>query len=134
MSTIFLLSVFLTKTVLVAAIAPTMDDLWEELASFEFVRSFPQGDAALLEVNAGTKVVVVNDTWYLFGRQDSQPSGPCAQVISINVRASLDFGATWSTPTPVAVPDLISTCIYADGTAFLDQDAMTWHYLVQVVH
>ena len=72
---------------------------------------------------------------YLFGRHDSGATPNCSSgMISINVRASVDQGRTWTNPHPVAVPDAAEgTCIYADGAAFYDSQEGRWHYLCQVL-
>lgn len=111
---------------------PSVDDLWANTASFQHVRSFPANSPQFPKIDAGTRIVALNGTWYLFGRYDTGPVANCTQgVISVNVRSSIDQGASWSTPHPVLTPDLIVSCLYADGTAFFDHDTHTWHYLVQ---
>jgi hypothetical protein len=78
--------------------------------------------------------VVVNSTWYLFGRWDVGATKKCPSgEISINVRASTDSGATWGLPQVIAKPDETTTCIYADGSGYYDTETATWHYLVQVL-
>ena len=111
---------------------PSLDDLWASAAHFAPVASFDVGSAGFARVDAGTRVVVVNATWFLFGRNDEPATPACASgMISINVRASADRGHTWGAPSPLAVPDGVSTCIFADGSAFFDAPAGTWHYLAQ---
>ena len=113
---------------------PSLDDWWAGAAAFVHVRSFPSGgDPAFAGVNAGTRVVARNGSWYLFGRADNGTAvGGCAQgTISINVRASADEGAHWGPPAPLAVPDLLTVCQYADGGVIFDEAAQRWHYLVQ---
>ena len=112
---------------------PTLDDFWAGAANFAPVRKFAQGAPGFSSINAGTRVVARNGTFYLFGRADNgTATGGCAQgTIAINVRASTDEGATWSAPQPVATPDLATVCMYADGGAIFDAAAQRWHYLVQ---
>jgi len=43
---------------------PTLDDFWNGSAFFAAVTAFPLGDPGLLHVDAGTRVVVINQTWY----------------------------------------------------------------------
>eukprot|EP01047_Picozoa_sp_COSAG01_P045956 COSAG01_NODE_4274_length_5190_cov_1.718916_5_plen_697_part_00 len=113
---------------------PTLDDLWHSLASFRLLRSIPVADPGLPGVDAGTRVVELNGTWYLFGRHDTGATQKCPSgEISINVRASRTAGAHWGPPHVIAKPDEVKYCIYADGSAFFDKEAQTWHYLVQVL-
>ena len=86
---------------------PTMDDLWDHgNATFKEILSFPMNDPRLPGVDAGTRVVVVNATWYLFGRHDTGPTPTCSSgMISINVRASVDQGRTWTLPHSIIEPD-----------------------------
>eukprot|EP00040_Diaphanoeca_grandis_P043837 m.269238 g.269238 ORF g.269238 m.269238 type:complete len:470 (-) comp83218_c0_seq1:224-1633(-) len=113
---------------------PTLDDLWNNTATFMPYVSIPVGSAGFAHVDAGTRVVVMGSTWYLFGRFDSGPTANCPQgEISINVRSSTDQGMSWGAPHAVVAPDEKTTCIFADGTAFYDQTANTWHYLSQVL-
>lgn len=75
---------------------PTLDDMWSGKASFKLLRSTPVGAAGFEHVDAGTRVVVINSTWFLFGRWDQGASKKCPNgEISINVRASTD-----QVPTP----------------------------------
>lgn len=123
---------FLLVLTAVASALPTMDDFWGGRATFQHVRKFKQGDPAFPSIDAGTRIVALNGSTYLFGRFDLGASGSCTQgVISVNVRVSVDEGATWSLPHPVAEPDLTTVCMYADGSAFFDAQAGRWHYLVQ---
>ena len=112
---------------------PSLDDLWAGTANFSPVRSLQPGTAAFPSIDAGTRVVARNGTFILFGRADNGTAvGACAQgTIAVNVRTSADEGATWSAPAPVATPDLVSVCQYADGGAFFDDEAQRWHYLSQ---
>ena len=111
---------------------PTLDDLWNNTAHFKPYTSFALNQPGFQHINAGTKIVVVNRTWYLFGRHDSPPTTNCTQgIISINVRKSIDSGKTWSTMKTILQPDQIISCMYADGSAYFDLETMTWHYLVQ---
>ena len=116
-----------------AAAPPTLDDWWAQTANFNRVRSLQPGAAGFASVNAGTRVVARNGTFYLFGRADNGTVvGACTQgTIAVNVRASADEGATWSAPAPLATPDLVSVCLYADGGVAFDEAAQRWHYLVQ---
>jgi hypothetical protein len=111
---------------------PSLDDLWAGTAHFSPVASFDVGSPGFADVDAGTRVVVVNGTWFLFGRADA-PATPACQsgMISINVRASADKGRSWGPPSPLATPDGVGMCIFADGSAFFDAPAGTWHYLSQ---
>jgi hypothetical protein len=111
---------------------PSLDDLWAGTAHFSPVASFDVGSPGFAGVDAGTRVVVVNGTWFLFGRADA-PATPACQsgMISINVRASVDKGRSWGPPSPLATPDGVGMCIFADGSAFFDAPAGTWHYLAQ---
>lgn len=43
---------------------PTLDDLWDLNATFNEIVSFPVNSPALPNVNAGTRIVVVDGTWY----------------------------------------------------------------------
>ena len=71
---------------------------------------------------------------YLFGRWDMGATAKCPSgEISINVRSSIDAGRTWGPAHLFAQPDEVITCIYADGSAFYDASASTWHYLVHVL-
>jgi hypothetical protein len=111
---------------------PSLDDFWAGTAHFAHVRKFAEGNATFPAIDAGTRVTAINGTFYLFGRNDSAPSGSCTQgVISVNVRLSEDKGATWSLPHPIATPDLKNWCMFADGGAFFDAQAGNWHYIVQ---
>ena len=113
---------------------PTMDDLWDNAAHFKQLRSVPLNAQNFQHVDAGTRVVVINETWYLFGRWDLGATKKCPSgEISINVRASTNSGRSWSEPHSIAEPDEVKTCIYADGSAFYDTETSTWHYLVQVL-
>ena len=113
---------------------PTMDDLWDNTAHFNLLRSVPLNAQNFQHVDAGTRVVVINATWYLFGRWDLGATKKCPNgEISINVRASTDSGRSWDEPHSIAEPDAVKTCIYADGSAFYDHETSTWHYLVQVL-
>lgn len=116
--------------ILDAPAPPSLDDWWQGAASFVPVRKF---STDLPHVDAGTRVVVRNGTFYLFGRSDNGTVvGGCSQgTISINVRASTDEGATWSAPVPLATPDLVNVCQYADGGVIFDEATQRWHYLVQ---
>ena len=121
-----------TLSTLSRAQQPTLDDFWAGTAHFDHIRKFPAGDPAFPAIDAGTRVTAVNGTFFLFGRSDSPAQGSCTQgVIAVNVRASIDEGATWSQPHPVATPDLVNWCMFADGGAFFDTEANMWHYLVQ---
>lgn len=114
---------------------PTLDDLWASTAHFAPIVTLPINSANFTEVDAGTRIVVVNSTWYLFGRYDTGPTPTCAQgMIRINVRASTTKGRSWGPASPVATPDGQTTCIFADGSAFYDSATATWHYLVQVLN
>ena len=142
---------------------PTLDDMWSGKASFKLLRSTPVGAPGFEHVDAGTRVVVINSTWYLFGRWDQGATKKCPNgEISINVRASTDQvppslnmemfachslaivaktvssgsvaqGQSWGEPHLIAKPDETKVCIYADGSAIFDQSTETWHYLVQVL-
>lgn len=113
---------------------PSLDELWDSTASFRLLRSIPVGDPGLPDVDAGTRVLELNGTWFLFGRHDTGATKKCPSgEISINVRASSDAGAHWGAPHLIAKPDEIKYCIYADGSAFFDTASQTWHYLVQVL-
>ena len=116
-----------------AASPPSLDDFWGGAANFAPVRSFPPGAPSFASINAGTRVVSVNGTFYLFGRADNGTAvGGCTQgTIAVSVRASADEGATWSAASPLATPDLTTVCQYADGGAFFDAAAQRWQYLVQ---
>lgn len=48
---------------------PTLDDLWSGNASFRLTRSTPVASAGFMHVDAGTRVVVINQTWFLFGKR-----------------------------------------------------------------
>lgn len=118
----------------VFAAPPSMDDFWAGSAFFYPSVSIPAGGAAFQQVDAGTRVVVVNSTWYLFGRYDLGATVKCPDgEISINVRASVDQGRTWTPPSVLVKPDEVTTCIYADGSGFFDAETQTWHYIVQVL-
>ena len=111
---------------------PSLDDLWAGTAHFSPVASFDVGSPGFEDVDAGTRVVVVNGTWFLFGRADAPATPACPSgMISINVRASADKGRSWGPPSPLAAPDGVGMCIFADGSAFFDAPAGTWHYLAQ---
>ena len=114
---------------------PTLDHLWASAAHFSLSTSLPLNSPNFSQIDAGTRVVVVAGTWYLFGRYDTGPTPKCPSgEISINVRASTDFGRHWTSPPhPIAKPDEVATCIYADGSAFFNPATQTWHYLVQVL-
>jgi hypothetical protein len=113
---------------------PSFDDLWAATAHFASYANFTVNAPTFSRVDAGTRVVVVGSTWYLFGRSDMVASPHCPNgEISVNVRASLDRGTTWGAPSVIASPDEASTCIYADGGGFFDADTGVWHYLVQVL-
>lgn len=117
-----------------ATTTPSLDDLWSGNAFFSSYANLTVDSPGFEDVDAGTRVVVINATWYLFGREDSGATAECPDgIILINVRASLDQGLTWGAYSIVAAPDQISTCIYADGSAFYDTDTDTWHYLSQVL-
>jgi hypothetical protein len=110
---------------------PSLDDWWAQSANFNRVRSLGPGPS-FPSINAGTRIVARNGTFYLFGRTDNGTAvGACAQTIAVNVRASTDEGATWSTPSPLATPDLVNVCLYADGGVYFDAAAQRWQYLVQ---
>ena len=112
---------------------PSLDDLWNGTARFATYANFTVNSPSFLGVDAGTRVVVANGAWYLFGRSDAGATPRCPSgEISTNVRASVDAGATWGPPTTIAAPDADS-CIYADGGPFFDSAASTWHYLSQVL-
>ncbi len=141
---LLLLLVFVARCIRVAVDAsppltqavapPSLDDLWSGEASFKLLRSTPVGAPGFTHVDAGTRVVVVNSTWFLFGRWDQGATKSCPQgEISINVRASTDKGESWSEPHLIAKPDETKVCIYADGSAIFDETTETWHYLVQVL-
>eukprot|EP00041_Stephanoeca_diplocostata_P036974 m.1375956 g.1375956 ORF g.1375956 m.1375956 type:complete len:476 (+) comp24962_c1_seq7:121-1548(+) len=111
---------------------PTLDDLWDGHAYFKPHVSIPINSNGFQHIDAGTRIVVINSTWYLFGRWDTGPTVKCpGGEISINVRASMDQGITWSSEHVVVKPDEVTTCIFADGSAFYDTESSTWHYLVQ---
>ena len=130
---IFLL-LLLTLTINAKA-PPTLDNLWDNTAYFKPYTSFALNQQGFESVNAGTKVVVVNHTWYLFGRHDAPPTTNCTQgTISINVRKSIDSGKTWGMMKTIIQPDQVVSCMFADGSAFFDPATMTWHYLVQVLN
>lgn len=75
---------------------PSLDDLWSGTAGFHLVRTFPVNSPALPAVDAATRVVVVNGSWFLFGRADMGATSACQSgVITTNVRVSTDKGATW---------------------------------------
>lgn len=113
---------------------PCLDDLWVNEAHFEPYLSFPLQSQGFANVSAGTRVVVRGDIWYLFGRNDEAPTSACPSgVISVNVRSSVDKGATWGPYTAIAAPDGIHSCMYADGSAIFDEETVTWHYLVQML-
>lgn len=112
---------------------PTLDDLWAGNASFKLLRSTPVDSPGFQHVDAGTRVVVANGMWFLFGRWDQGASQRCPQRISINVRASTDQGRSWGQPHTVAEPDETTVCIFADGSAFFDSETTTWHYVVQML-
>jgi hypothetical protein len=116
-----------------APLPPSLDDLWAGNASFKLLRSTPLSAPGFAHVDAGTRVVVSNGTWYLFGRWDQGPSKKCPQRISINVRASTDKGQTWGAPHVVAEPDETTVCVFADGSAIYDAETTTWHYVVQML-
>lgn len=132
----FLFTSFLVYALALNSDLPaSIDDLWLNTAYFKLIRSFPVGSLNFSQIDAGTRVVVVNGTWFLFGRVDTGPSGACTQgVIAVNVRSSEDEGSTWTSPHPVVTPDLVISCLYADGTAFFDRENEIWHYLVQVLN
>jgi hypothetical protein len=115
---------------------PSMDDLWNNAAHFQPFTTFALNEKGFEHVNAGTKVIVVNHTWYLFGRQDNgTATATCPQgTISINVRKSVDSGKTWGTMKTIIQPDQVTTCMFADGSAFFDKETTTWHYLAQVLN
>ena len=111
----------------------SLDDIWDGTADFAPALSIPVGSVGFNQVDAGTRVVVVNGTWYMFGRYDTGPTAKCNQgEISINIRASTDKGYTWTLPQLLVKPDEVVTCMYADGGAFFDAETVTWHYIVQV--
>jgi hypothetical protein len=111
-----------------------MDDLWNGTARFMPFQSFPQSTPEIFpQIDAGTRVVVVNSTWYLFGRWDGGHSTVCPQYIQISVRSSTDSGRTWGKPDFFLIPDEKTTCIFADGSAFFDEETITWHYLTQAL-
>ena len=112
---------------------PSLDAWWSGAAALTPVRSFAAGDSRLPLLNAGTRVVARGGTFYLFGRADNGTAvGGCAQgTIAVNVRASADEGASWSAPAPLASPDGVRVCQFADGGAIFDEAAQRWHYLVQ---
>jgi len=113
---------------------PSLDDLWSGRAYFQPYVSHDIHSAGFEGVDAGTRVVVRNGTWYLFGRNDTGPTSQCPQgEISINVRASVDKGLTWGTPVVIVPANPAVSCLYADGTAFFDEDTGTWHYLSQAL-
>jgi hypothetical protein len=123
-----------TSEVSVDASPPSLDDLWGGAAFFAPYTSTPINAPGFEQVDAGTRVVVVNGTWYLFGRYDVGPTAACpGGEISINVRASTDKGKHWCTPSIVVRPDEVVTCMFADGSAIFDAPTNTWHYIVQVL-
>eukprot|EP00658_Telonema_sp_P-2_P073843 TRINITY_DN6297_c0_g1_i1.p1 TRINITY_DN6297_c0_g1~~TRINITY_DN6297_c0_g1_i1.p1 ORF type:complete len:522 (+),score=39.78 TRINITY_DN6297_c0_g1_i1:251-1816(+) len=125
--------VLLAASLRFAACQPTLDDLWDSKARFVPVVKIPVGSPGFSAVNAGTRITVMNETWYLFGRADTGPTAKCpGGEISINVRASTDKGRSWGAPSTLVEPDETTTCQYADGSAFYDVGTNTWHYLVQV--
>ena len=115
-----------------SATPPTLDDLWDNTAYFSSYVNFTAGAPSFAGVDAGTRVVVVAQVWYLFGRADVGPTAKCPDgEISVNVRASLDKGRTWGNASVIAAPDEVTTCIFADGSGFFDAATGTYHYLVQ---
>lgn len=103
---------------------PTLDDLWIGQAFFKPHIAIPINSNGFQHVDAGTRIVVVNTTWYLFGRWDTGATAKCpGGEISINVRSSTNQGATWSLEHSVVKPDEVTTCtcfmVYFSSRALL---------------
>jgi len=119
--------------------AASMQDFWAGNASFVYQRRFSLATDDMYYAkgaNVSMDMVVANGTWYLFYRQIPLPplAAYCTQgYLRYVVRSSTDKGRTWSAPVPVVspVPNGPNECTSADGGAYYDQSAGTWHLLFQ---
>jgi hypothetical protein len=113
----------------------TLADYWRGDARWTLERKITVNEVGGTEgPQSGAHMEIVGDRWYLFNR--SQPPGTCASGeprLGVQVRESLDRGATWSPPVPVIdpAPGTAWSCAATDGDAYYDPGRRTWGYLFQ---
>ncbi|MFN8524941.1 MAG: hypothetical protein U0821_17745 [Chloroflexota bacterium] len=124
-----------------ATAAATLDDYWNGRAEWQYVRKLENPAGAPLPFPDGAHIAVLDENWYLFGREyvSTDPDLPCGSYprwrLGVTVRKSTDRGETWSDPVRAIppTPGTAWTCEATDGDAFYDGDTDQWHYVFQCV-
>lgn len=125
--------------------AASMQDYWDGRANWVYQRKLSDTDTGQSETYTGAHVTIVGRTWYLFDRVNYVGRSNCAfnapgtfngKPIGIQVRSSINQGATWSAPTNIITPDAGTpwSCYATDGDAYYNAAEGTngtWHYLFQ---
>jgi hypothetical protein len=111
----------------------TLGDLWSGHARLQLAHMWT---SASLGDASGTRIVVVDGTWYLFSRHTG--TGSCAGYssmppMSIQVRASHDQGGHWGRPVTILAPTPGTpwSCEATDGGVAYDASAQTWRIVFQ---
>lgn len=135
---LILLSFFFPQAV--HANAPTLDDYWLGKARWQYLRSFTtNGTGWTSGFNAGTRMVVVGNAWYLFTRKVNWSDKPSycstSTVITMDteVRKSTDQGRTWSASVTVVATQAGKPweCAATDGGVYYNSTENKWHYIFQ---
>ena len=113
--------------------AATLAQYWSGEAQWKLERTWPEGGAS-----GSSHIEVANGMWYEFIRYidwDPNENG-CTRFgvsLGINVRSSLNKGATWSEPVTVVapIPNKPWTCAASDGDAYYDAVNNKWRLLFQ---
>jgi hypothetical protein len=112
----------------------TLDDLWTGHARLQLAHMWTSKS---LGFASGTRVVVVDGTWYLFSRHTGTGNcagyGPSMPPMSIQVRASHDHGGHWGRPVSILppTPGTPWSCEATDGGVAYDADTQTWRIVFQ---
>jgi len=122
--------------------AATMQDYWDGNADWVYRSKLSDKATGQAETYTGAHVTVVGKTWYLFDRVNNTTGSNCmfnsastfnGKPIGIQVRSSIDQGATWSAPVNIITPGGSSpwSCYATDGDAYYNSGTRTWYYLFQ---
>lgn len=116
----------------------TLADYWAGNAEWKLVEDYTKLRLVTKEgdyVGAGTQIVPVGDTWYLFSRQvlSEKCEDGINNKLGTNVRISTNKGLTWSNPQIIIAPAAGSNwpCAGIDQSAYFDAETQKWEIIFQ---